>query len=75
MKTCSELRRTDFTRFGIYLLMPLFALFIGCGGEEEKLVEKKEVVDTLPAKVKPDISANSFSFRNGNHVKRQRPGV
>ncbi|MBA3680320.1 MAG: hypothetical protein H0W73_03895 [Bacteroidetes bacterium] len=47
----------NFTRFGIYLLMPLFVVFIACSGDEEKFVEKKESVDTLPAKVKPDISA------------------
>ena len=46
----------NFSRIGIYILAPLFALF-SCGGEDEKFIEKKETTDTIATKIKADISA------------------
>ena len=48
-------------RFIICLLVPFFTL-ISCGGEEEKLVEKKVTLeDTIQAKIKPEISTETIN--------------
>ena len=46
----------NFTRIGIFMIAPLFALF-SCGGDDEKFIEKTEAKDTIATKIKPDISA------------------
>ncbi|MDP3567282.1 hypothetical protein [Sediminibacterium sp.] len=46
----------NFSRFGIIILATVFIL-TSCGGDDEKFIEKKENSDTIPVKIKPDISA------------------
>ncbi|MDO9000658.1 MAG: hypothetical protein Q7W45_12895 [Bacteroidota bacterium] len=46
----------NFSRFGIIILATVFVL-TSCGGDDEKFIEKKENSDTIPVKIKPDISA------------------
>ncbi len=47
----------NFSRLGLYILTPLFACFVSCGGDDEKFIEKPENKDTIATKIKPDISA------------------
>jgi hypothetical protein len=47
----------NFSRLGLYILTPLFACLVSCGGDDEKFIEKPENKDTIATKIKPDISA------------------
>jgi hypothetical protein len=47
----------NFSRLGLYIITPLFACLVSCGGDDEKFIEKPENKDTIATKIKPDISA------------------
>jgi hypothetical protein len=47
----------NFSRLGLYIITPLFACLVSCGGDDEKFIEKPEDKDTIATKIKPDISA------------------
>jgi hypothetical protein len=47
----------NFSRLGLYIITPLFACIVSCGGDDEKFIEKPENKDTIATKIKPDISA------------------